>query len=183
MEFHKWLIKRAVKKIFRFVLAPVRRVCRNRDGVMQTDGRHEVPNEILLGMVRDAIREGHTATIWVKGYSMRPFLEHMRDKVVLAPITSPLAEGDAVLAEIAPGHYVLHRIIKIDGEHVTLMGDGNLRGTEQCLTKDVAGIVTDYVRPKRTLKATDPKLISRIRMWRKLLPCRRLLLLIYKSTI
>lgn len=183
MEFHKWLIKRAVKKILRFTLAPVRRVCRKRDGVVQTDGRHEVPNEVLLGMVRDAVREGHTATIWVKGFSMRPFLEHMRDKVILAPVTQPLAEGDAVLAEITPDKYVLHRIIRIEGEHITLMGDGNLRGTEQCLVKDVAGIVTDYVRPNRTLKATDPKLIHRIRMWRKLLPCRRLLLLIYKSTI
>lgn len=183
MEFQKWLIKRTVKKILRIVLYPWRRVRRNRDGVVQTDGRHEIPNAILLGMVRDAIRDGHTATIWVKGFSMRPFLEHMRDKVILAPVARPLAVGDAVLAEITPGQFVLHRIIEVDGEHLTLMGDGNLRGTEHCLVKDVAGIVTDYVRPKRSFKASDPKLIRRVRLWRKLLPCRRLLLLIYKSMI
>ena len=38
--------------------------------------RMEVPNAVLLGQVKEAIREGHTATINVKGYSMRPFLEH-----------------------------------------------------------------------------------------------------------
>lgn len=183
MEFLKWLVKRAVKKVLRFVLFPLRRMCRKRDGVVQTDGRHEIPNAVLLGMVRESIREGHTATIWVKGFSMRPFLEHMRDKVILAPVTRPLAEGDAVLAEIASDKYVLHRIIQVDGDHLTLMGDGNLRGTEQCMLKDVAGIVTDYVRPKRTIKADDPKLIRRVRLWRRLLPCRRILLVLYKAMV
>ena len=42
--------------------------------------RMEVPNAVLLGQVKEAIREGHTVTINVKGYSMRPFLEHCRDK-------------------------------------------------------------------------------------------------------
>lgn len=183
MEFLKWLVKRAIKKILRFVFTPLRQVRRKRDGVVQTDGRHEIPNAVLLGMVRESIREGHTATIWVKGFSMRPFLEHMRDKVVLAPLTKPLVEGDAVLAEITPDHYVLHRVININGDDITLMGDGNLRGTEQCRLQDVVGIVTDYIRPKRSIMADDPKLIRRVRLWRKLLPYRRLLLLIYKSIV
>lgn len=183
MEFHKWLIKRAVKKILRIVLLPWRRFRRQRDGVVKTDGRHEIPNSVLLGMVRDSIREGHTATIWVKGFSMRPFLEHLRDKVLLSPVTRPLTEGDAVLAEITPNQYVLHRIIKIDGDNLTLMGDGNLCGTEQCKVQDVAGIVTEYIRPRRSFKADDPKLVRRVKLWRKLLPCRRLLLLVYKSII
>ena len=57
--------------------------------------RMEVPNAVLLGQVKEAIREGHTATINVKGYSMRPFLEHCRDKVRLASFTD-LKVGDAV---------------------------------------------------------------------------------------
>lgn len=88
--------------------------------------RMEVPNAVLLGQVKEAIREGHTATINVKGYSMRPFLEHCRDKVRLAPFTD-LKVGDAVLAEFSPDKYVLHRIIEIDGDVVVMMGDGNLR--------------------------------------------------------
>lgn len=54
----------------------------NMDGIAVR--RMEVPNAVLLGQVKEAIREGHTATINVKGYSMRPFLEHCRDKVRLA---------------------------------------------------------------------------------------------------
>ena len=81
----------------------------------ETAHRMEIPNAILLGQVKEAIRRGHTATINVKGYSMRPFLEHCRDKVRLAP-ASELRVGDAVLAEISKDVYVLHRVFSIDGD-------------------------------------------------------------------
>ena len=163
-------------------MSPVRRNYRRRNGVMPVGERHELPNRVLLGMAREMIREGHTATIAVKGYSMRPFLEHERDKVVLdAP--RELKVGDAVLAEIFKDHYVLHRIIDIQGDRITLMGDGNIRGTETCRRSDVAGIVTHYLRPGRTLEASDPQLQSRIRLWRRLLPVRRYLLFIYKVIV
>ena len=94
--------------------------------------RMEVPNAVLLGQVKEAIREGHTATINVKGYSMRPFLEHCRDKVRLASFTD-LKVGDAVLAEFSPDKYVLHRIIEIDGDVVVMMGDGNAEAQRDLL--------------------------------------------------
>ena len=76
---------------------------------------------------------------------MRPFLEDRRDKIVL---TRPEAVrvGDAVLAEIAPGKYVYHRIISIEGENVTLKGDGNVYGTEQCRIEHVAAATKALIR-------------------------------------
>ncbi len=146
--------------------------------------RHlEVPNAVLLEKVREAIRSGHTATINVKGYSMRPFLENCRDRVILAAPPENLSVGDAVLAEIRPKVYVLHRIIARDGEHLCLMGDGNLRGTEQCRTTDVIGIVTHYIYRHRVVSASDPRLCRLIRFWRKALPVRRYLLYVYRLGI
>lgn len=175
-------MKRLAQILLRLLLTPLRWRYRQKNGVQGTEPRKEIPNKVLLGLARDMIREGHTATISVKGYSMRPFLEHCRDRVILdAPVD--LKEGDAVLAEIAPGHYVLHRIVRLDGEEVTLMGDGNVAGTEHCRRTDVAGRVTHYLRPNRTLLASDAKLQRRIRMWRRLLPVRRYLLFIYKALI
>lgn len=149
----------------------------------------ELPNHILLGAVRDAIQEGHTATIVVKGWSMRPFLEHQRDKVILDSPDSAKVY-DAVLAEISTGTFVLHRIIDIKPhptdasmDEITLMGDGNLRGTESCLRKDICGIVTHYIRPNRTIPANSPELVRNIKRWRKLLPIRRYLLVVYKAII
>lgn len=144
--------------------------------------RMEVPNAVLLGQVKEAIREGHTVTINVKGYSMRPFLEHCRDKVRLAPFTD-LKVGDAVLAEFSPDVYVLHRIMNIDGDTVRLMGDGNLSGMEVCRKADVVGMVTHYIRRGKTIPASDPRLQRYVRWWRKLLPVRRYLLYIYRINL
>ena len=145
--------------------------------------RMELPNDQLLPLVRKFVAQGESAIISVKGYSMRPFLEHMRDRVKLSPWTN-LSIGDAVLAEISPGHFVLHRIINIDGERLTLMGDGNIRGIEQCTVNDVCGVVTEYLRPNgHVILASDPKLNIKIKLWRRLLPLRRLLLLIYRQTL
>ena len=116
--------------------------------------RMEVPNAVLLGQVKEAIREGHTATINVKGYSMRPFLEHCRDKVRLAPFTD-LKVGDAVLAEFSPDKYVLHRIIEIDGDVVVMMGDGNLRHKEICHALYPAGQDDTGIRPTPATSRAD----------------------------
>jgi hypothetical protein len=49
---------------------------------------------------------------------------------------------------------------------------------------DVCGVVTEYLRPNgHVLLASDPTLKRKIKLWRRLLPIRRLLLFIYKATI
>ncbi len=175
-------MKELLRKFLRFLLTPVRVGYRKRNGVESLGLRKEIPNDVLLGLAREMISEGHTATISVKGYSMRPFLENQRDKVKLEACAE-VHDYDAVLAEISPGHYVLHRVIGIDGDKLTLMGDGNVYGTEQCRLKDVAGVVTEYIRPNRTILATDNKLQRNIRIWRKVRFLRRYLLFIYKAIV
>lgn len=175
-------MKELLKRILRLLLSPLRAVQHRRNGVTDTAPRHELPNDGYLGLVSEYLRMGKGAKIYVKGYSMRPFLEHLRDQVQLVSPTD-LHVGDAVLAEIAPGHYVLHRIIGIDGDRITLMGDGNVRGVEHCTRNHVYGVVTEYIRPHRTLLASDPRLCRRIRLWRRLLPIRRWLLIVYKATV
>ena len=84
-----------------------------------------IANEILLEEVRRLLMKGNNVTIRAKGNSMLPFITGGKDRVTLAP-SKELRTGDIVLAEITPGHYVLHRIVSLDGDSVTLMGDGNL---------------------------------------------------------
>lgn len=178
-------MKELIKNIVRWLATPWRRAKQRRyaDPSTAQIPRIELPNDKYLPLVREYVEKGEKVVISVKGYSMRPFLEHLRDRVQLSPWTT-LEVGDAVLAEIAPGHFVLHRIIQIDGQQLTLMGDGNIRGTESCTMDDVCGVVTEYLRPNgHVLLASDPKLKRNIKLWRRLLPIRRLLLLFYKSTI
>jgi hypothetical protein len=63
------------------------------------------------------------------------------------------------------------------------MGDGNIHGTEQCLRKDICGKVSQYIRPNRIIEANNPNLIRKIKLWNKLLPIRRILLIVYKAII
>ena len=163
-----------------FLMTPFRRRYRKRNGVVSNQPRHELPNDAWLGEVSKMLNEGKPYAIFVKGYSMRPFIEHTRDRVFLEK-RDTYNVGDAVLAQIAPGHYVLHRIIEKNGDNLTLQGDGNIKGVERCLEQDVSGVVTKYIRPNRTISADDPKLIRRIKLWRKLRPIRRVLLFIYNA--
>lgn len=173
-------MKELIKRLIRALLTPFRRSYQKRNGTTSNQPRRELPNDAWLGEVSQMLREGKPYAIYVKGYSMRPFIEHTRDRVFLEK-RDTYDIGDAVLAQIAPGHYVLHRIIEKQGDNLTLQGDGNLKGVELCKEGDVSGVVTQYIRPNRIIPADDPKLVRRIKLWRKLRPIRRYLLLIYNS--
>ena len=173
-------MKELIKRLIRALLTPFRRRYQKRNGTTSNQPRRELPNDAWLGEVSQMLREGKPYAIYVKGYSMRPFIEHTRDRVFLEK-RDTYDIGDAVLAQIAPGHYVLHRIIEKQGDYLTLQGDGNLKGVELCKEGDVSGVVTQYIRPNRIIPADDPKLVRRIKLWRKLRPIRRYLLLIYNS--
>ena len=106
----------------------------------------QIPNVILIPEIIRLLDEGHTVTLRLRGYSMRPFLEDDRDVALLVKAET-VKVGDPVLAEVSPRHYVFHRIVAIEGEAVTLRGDGNL-AEEHCRLKDVkAGTIV--FRPLR----------------------------------
>lgn len=143
----------------------------------------EIPNEILIPKVKEVIDRGATATLRVKGHSMRIFLSNGRDLVTLvAPERENLRVGDVVLAEIQPKVYVLHRIIQHTQDQLTLMGDGNVGTTEACTINDVIGIVTLFYRKGRTkpdsVNGWKWKTYSRI--WLTLTPIRRYILAIHR---
>lgn len=137
-------------------------------------------NAQLLPKIVELINEGHTVTLRLKGFSMRPFLEDNRDKALLVKVESPKV-GDPVLAEVAPGHFVLHRIVAIEGDDVTLRGDGNL-GTEHCKLENICASVKGFYRKERdTLDYTNGmkwKVYSWL--WMRLFPLRRYLLAFYR---
>lgn len=136
----------------------------------------KMPNEVLLPFVVDRLKEGHTATLPLRGRSMRPFLEDNRDKALLKDESHPKV-GDAVLAEITPGHFVLHRIVGIDGDQVTLRGDGNLT-EEHCTLADIRAKAIGFYRKGRNKPDSTDGCKWRVYSWwwTRLYPIRRYLL-------
>lgn len=140
----------------------------------------ELPNNPFLAEIIKLLNEGHTVTISLKGYSMRPFLENERDKAVLTKAVE-LRVGDVGLAMINHSYYVLHRIIDIRDNTVTLRGDGNI-ATETCSKDDVSGIALGFYRKGRnrldSTKGLKWKIYSHI--WVRLFPVRSYLLALYR---
>jgi len=139
-----------------------------------------LPNDVLLGEVGRLLREGHSVVLMTKGNSMLPFIRGDKDSVQLERSVCP-AVGQAVLAEIRPGVYVLHRLIAVDSDNVTLHGDGNLRGDEHCRMENIAGVVTAIIGPGGRKRGPYDKTAAK---WRKLpYIVRRIFLAFYRRLI
>jgi SOS-response transcriptional repressor LexA len=121
----------------------------------------------------DALKDGKVIALVPQGISMLPFIKGGVDQVYLLK-KDRVAVGDIVLVEYH-GKHILHRVYAVDGEKITLMGDGNLEGTEQVAADEVMGTVVDIVHNGRHLK---PK---KAWLWRHLLPLRRYLLKIHRK--
>ena len=137
------------------------------------------PNDVFIPFVLEELKRvpDKTAVINLRGNSMRPFLKNERDKAVLALPKGPCLKGDAVLAEVSPKHFVLHRIVDIDGDKITLRGDGNL-GDEHCLASDIRAKAVGFLRKGRTTPdlTTGRKWRLYSWFWTRLYPIRRYLL-------
>ena len=141
----------------------------------------QVANSVFLPEIIKLINEGHTVTLPLRGFSMRPFLEDGRDKAILK-YAENITVGDVVLAELAPGKFVLHRIISIkDTENITLLGDGNTT-PEYCRLTDIKGRAIGFYRKGNCRPNFTSGAKWRIYSWwwMRFRPIRRYLLFIYR---
>ena len=142
----------------------------------------KIENDILIPELARLLSEGKEVRFTPAGVSMRPFIEGDKDSVILAPLNRAPRRGDILLAQVQTlcgrTTYVLHRLIRIEGEQLILMGDGNLAGTEVCSRGDVIGVVTRIESPKGRRK-----MLTRGYLWYGLRPLRKYLLKIYRHTM
>ena len=133
-----------------------------------------LPNDVLLNEVAQLLGEGREVVITPKGRSMLPFIRGEVDQIKLRQ-PDGLRVGDIVLAYFE-NHYVLHRIVAINGEEVVLMGAGNLKGTEQGDRSEVVGKVVEIITPD--LRQHKP---GKAWLWRHTLFFRKYLLKVYRK--
>ena len=137
-------------------------------------------NDIIEEAIR-LVREGVNVTLPVKGLSMQPFIIGGKESVILHSPGGIVDVGDVVLAWVDGNRYVVHRIIKLDYDRVTLMGDGNVAVTEHCRLNDIKARVTHVVNAKdRTHYLYNRWRMLGAKVWYWLRPIRRYLLAIYR---
>ena len=137
-------------------------------------------NEIIEEAIR-LVREGVNVTLPVNGNSMLPFIIGGKESVILHSPGGIVDVGDVVLAWVDGNRYVVHRIIKLDYDRVTLMGDGNVAVTEHCRLNDIKARVTHVVDAKdKTHYLYNRWRMLGAKVWYWLRPIRRYLLAIYR---
>ena len=136
-------------------------------------------------IIQEAVRlvqDGVSVTFPVKGRSMLPFIIGGRESVILQKPGS-LQRGQVVLAQVGPDRYVVHRIIKIEPDRITLMGDGNICGTESCTPSNVLAIATHVVDEKGKRRTLESKgQMFKARVWYVIRPLRRIILAVLRRT-
>lgn len=139
---------------------------------------------MMMEQIRSLIAEGKTVTLTVKGWSMNPFLSNMRDCITLGPWEdSQIRKGCVALVLDTRGNYLIHRIIRREGNIVTLMGDGNVAQTEQATLGNVIAIMYEVERKGR--KYTPESFVWRTYswIWDKLTPVRRYPLWLWRHLV
>ncbi|ATL43846.1 S24/S26 family peptidase [Elizabethkingia sp. HX WHF] len=109
-----------------------------------------IPNDLFFEQVKERLNAGQKVKIPVAGRSMEPFLQN-GDLVVLKRFEeNDLVNGKIVLAYFNNA-YVLHRIVRIKENTVTLAGDGNIQQVEIITNKDILAVVIQAYRGEKEL--------------------------------
>ena len=136
-----------------------------------------IPNRLFFDYVAERLSDGDNVRLRLKGNSMFPLLRNNKDVVVLAPCTGEkLVPMDVVLFRYR-GDYVLHRIVRREGDRLLMQGDGVYASFEQCMVGDVVGRVIAVCRPSGRVDSVDGwrwRIASRL--WRVVEPLRRCVL-------
>ncbi len=148
---------------------------------------YSIKNSLMMEEIRKLISEGKSVTIKVKGYSMSPFLVHERDNICLTGWKDEdIVPGVVALVKDMRGVYLVHRIIKRDGDIITLEGDGNIKIQEKAEVKEIIAIVKSIERftgwqKEAKVYNTDSKKWKRYsKLWLAVKPIRRYLLAIWR---
>ncbi len=125
-----------------------------------------IDNERFFNWVENFLNDGKNVQIKVRGTSMRPLLRDNRDIVELKPYRGErLRKHDIVLFKYHDIH-VLHRIIRTDGDRLTIQGDGVWASKEHCTTQNVVAVVVAVKREGgKWRKASSILLQAYSRLW------------------
>ncbi len=142
--------------------------------------RMRPPIELIIPYIRECIKAGQNVKLAVTGNSMYPLLRGNSDAVFL---TKPvdLKKYDVVLFRRADGDYVLHRIILIKDDIMTISGDAEIKKEYPVFIDDCIGKMTAFER-RGKLHTTDDfsyKLYSRF--WLLVFPLRRIIIAFLKK--
>ncbi|NAW51344.1 hypothetical protein GNY06_08105 [Elizabethkingia argentiflava] len=109
-----------------------------------------ISNELFFQYVLERLEAEKKVKILVAGTSMEPFLQNGDQVVLKRAVDEDIRKGVIVLARFNQG-YILHRIVHLHKEKVTLAGDGNISQVEIVSREDILGVVIQAYRLNREI--------------------------------
>ena len=142
----------------------------------------EVDFAEIIPIIEESFRQDLTVTLPVTGNSMRPLFVHKRDSVILAACDPrSLKRGDVPFYRRDDGHYVLHRIVRVEDRSYTLVGDAQ-SDLERGLPKEnVLAVMTGFVRKGKTVSCHNTWYRVYVAVWLWIVPFRSCLFRVFRS--
>jgi signal peptidase I len=128
----------------------------------------------LIPIVEELLRAGQRIRLEVAGSSMYPFIKD-GDVVEIEKPGPRLQKGDVLLVRVCGNSYVIHRVVKVDGEYFFLRGDFQQGLQGPFRRGDIVGRVVAIYRGGRryTLERGFLRIMSLL--WIRITPSRRVL--------
>lgn len=147
---------------------------------MKTDSENitlvVLPKEKLLPIISTAFDNGSPFVLTVSGYSMRPTLHNQGDKVELVSKEKrAIKKGELVFFERENGECILHRVIKAEGDVLTVNGDAQVF-TEKVKSAQVIGVARRLCRSSKWISCDSFLYRVYSSVWMALKPVRRVLI-------
>ena len=123
--------------------------------------------EITTKSIEDIVEVGELFKIVVTGYSMLPLLGLRRDTIILRRIDgNEDISGRIAMFRNEKGHIVVHRVISVDNNMVTLRGDGNLYQVEQSPRTEIIALLESVIRENgKEVSCTSKQWHRKERRW------------------
>ena len=129
----------------------------------------------LAPVIEQKVNSGGKVKFTVTGISMYPLLMDRRDQVIVEKAEN-INKYDIVLHRRHSGQYILHRVIGVKGDILTIAGDNELVKEYNVNKSQVVARVASFVRKGKgvSIDAFVYKAYSRV--WTLLFPFRRIIL-------
>lgn len=142
-----------------------------------------IENDLFFNNVTGLLKEGHTVTIPVKGWSMLPFIRPEKDTVTLCGTASYTPEGKEEVSPAAGdivlfryhGRFIMHRILEVRPDGIyRIQGDGVPKNEETCRYQDICGkVITINRNGSVPIDPYSKKMMRRLSFWNLFKPFRR----------
>lgn len=144
----------------------------------------ELHSRDLFPLILSAVNEGSRVKFTVSGNSMRPWIVHNRDQVLLSSVDiRRLRVGDIILFVDMDDRYILHRIYKRSGEGYYTIGDACLHSDGLVVPSQVKGVVQTIYRKGKEIDCSSLWWRIFSVAWQRLLPFRKHLLRLYRHIV